>query len=95
MLGLDLTQEPRAIREAKEEGREEGREEALQRERSLILRQLTKKVGALDDSLRDPSRVSLRDRVSSLSIEQLEALGEALLDFTDVANLEAWLTEQS
>ncbi|WP_446875090.1 DUF2887 domain-containing protein [Phormidesmis sp. 146-35] len=91
MLGLDLTQEPRAIREAKEEGREE----ALQRERSLILRQLTKKVGALDDSLRDPSRVSLRDRVSSLSIEQLEALGEALLDFTDVTNLEAWLTEQS
>ncbi|NJK51697.1 MAG: DUF4351 domain-containing protein [Leptolyngbyaceae cyanobacterium SU_3_3] len=35
------------------------------------------------------------DRVSSLSIEQLEALGEALLDFADVTNLEACLTEQS
>lgn len=70
-----------------EEGREEGRELALQRERSLLLRLLTKKVGALDEPM--------RDRISSLSIEQLEALGEALLDFTAVADLEAWRTEQS
>ncbi|NDJ20038.1 DUF4351 domain-containing protein, partial [Myxacorys almedinensis] len=83
------------LEEGREEGREEERELALERERSLILRQLTKKVGALNESMHDPSRVSLRDRVSSLSIEQLEALGEALLDFADVTDLEAWLAEQS
>ncbi|MBW4554305.1 MAG: DUF4351 domain-containing protein [Aphanocapsa sp. GSE-SYN-MK-11-07L] len=74
MLGLDLTQEPRAIREAKEEGREEG-------ERSLILRLLTKKLGTFEQLL--------RDRVSALSVDQLESLGEALLDFSNVADLEA------
>ncbi|PZD72622.1 hypothetical protein C1752_03458 [Acaryochloris thomasi RCC1774] len=42
MLGLDLTQEPRAIQEAKEEG-----------ERSLILHLLTKKMGTLDESMCD------------------------------------------
>lgn len=64
MLGLNFTEEPRAIREAKQEGREEGRKEALQRERSLILRLLTKKVGELAEST--------RDRVSTLSSEQLD-----------------------
>jgi predicted transposase YdaD len=82
MLGLNLTEEPRAIREAKEEGREEGREEG---ERVLILRQLTKKVGELDQSM--------RDRVSTLSSEQLELLGEALLDFSAIRDLEAWFAE--
>lgn len=75
MLGLDLTEEPRAIREAKEEG-----------ERSLIFRQLTKKVGQLDEAM--------RSQVATLSSEQLEQLGEALLDFATVQDLETWLSEQ-
>jgi predicted transposase YdaD len=90
MLGLDLTEEPRAIREAKQEGQQEGREEerelALQRERRLILRLLTKKIGELDEGL--------RQQVLSMSFEQLELLGEALLDFSGLANLQAWLAEQ-
>jgi predicted transposase/invertase (TIGR01784 family) len=77
MLGLDLTQEPRAIREAKEEGREEG-------ERSLILRQLIRKIGGLDESI--------RDRVRALSVEHLEELGEALLEFEAIPDLEAWFS---
>lgn len=85
MLGLNFTEEPRAIREAKQEGREEERAMALQRERLLILRLLTKKVGELDQSW--------RERVLELSFEPLELLNEALLDFSTVSDLEAWWTE--
>jgi len=31
-----------------------------------------------------------RDRVNSLSLEQLENLGEALLDFQGITDLETW-----
>ncbi|MBC6435885.1 DUF4351 domain-containing protein, partial [Nostoc sp. HG1] len=34
---------------------------------------------------------SLIERIKGLSIEQLENLGEALLDFSSVADLETWL----
>ncbi|WNZ44416.1 Rpn family recombination-promoting nuclease/putative transposase [Leptolyngbya boryana CZ1] len=57
--------------------------EGEQRERSLILKQLTRRVGA-------PSP-ELTAQVEALSIEQLEALGEALLDFTQSEDLTAWL----
>ncbi len=80
---IDFTKEPRAIREAKDEGREEERELALQRERSLILRLLTKRLGALEDAT--------TACVLCLSFDHLEALGEALLDFIDQAELAAWL----
>jgi hypothetical protein len=33
---------------------------------------------------------TLRSRIDTLSLEQLESLGEALLDFATIANLEAW-----
>lgn len=75
MLGITL-QQTRVYREIKEEGREV---EA----RSLILRQLTRRVGEL------PQEV--RSQVESLSLEQLENLGEALLDFTSMTDLNSWL----
>jgi hypothetical protein len=80
---IDFTKEPRAIREAKDEGRQEAQELALQRERSLILRQLTKRLGAVEDAM--------AACVLCLSFDHLDALGEALLDFTDGAELAAWL----
>uniref|UniRef100_A0A8J6ZPD0 DUF4351 domain-containing protein n=1 Tax=Desmonostoc muscorum LEGE 12446 TaxID=1828758 RepID=A0A8J6ZPD0_DESMC len=79
MLGITLKQ-TRVYREIKEEGREEGREAEA---RSLILRQLTRRVGEL------PQQV--RERIETLCLEQLENLGEALLDFTRMADLQAWL----
>jgi predicted transposase YdaD len=82
MLGITL-KETQVYREIKEEGREEGREEGIQRERSLILRLLTRRVGELPENL--------RQRVETLSLEQLENLGEALLDFTSLADLQSWL----
>ncbi|MDM9381169.1 DUF2887 domain-containing protein [Chlorogloeopsis sp. ULAP01] len=71
MLGITL-KETRVYREIREEG-----------EKSLVLRQLSRRVGEL------PQEV--RQRVESLSLEQLENLGEALLDFTSMADLETWL----
>ncbi|MGH1395321.1 MAG: Rpn family recombination-promoting nuclease/putative transposase [Trichormus sp.] len=80
MLGISL-KETRVYREIKEEGREEGREVEA---RSLIIRQLTRRVGELPPAV--------RQQVESLSLEQLENLGEALLDFTNLADLQAWMS---
>ncbi|MDD1443991.1 DUF4351 domain-containing protein, partial [Dolichospermum sp. ST_sed3] len=66
--------------QAKEEGRQEG-------EKNLILRLLHRRIGEIDSLL--------IERITGLSIEQLENLGEALLDFSSVADLEAWLTQHS
>ena len=76
---LDITlKETRVYREIKEEGREE---EAV----NFVTRLLTKRFGEL------PQEV--RSLVSGLSLSMLEELGEALLDFTSVADLQAWLEE--
>jgi predicted transposase YdaD len=77
MLGITL-QETRVYREIKEEGRES---EA----RSLILRLLNRRVGELPEDV--------RQQVEALPLEQLENLGEALLDFSSMADLQAWLEE--
>jgi predicted transposase/invertase (TIGR01784 family) len=70
-----------------ERGVEQGLEQGAQREaRSLILRQLTRKVGEL------PQQV--RSQIDTLSITQLEMLGEALLDFSSLSDLEVWLAQQ-
>jgi predicted transposase/invertase (TIGR01784 family) len=66
-----------------QEGRAEGRAEGLQQERALVLKLLTRKVGSLSPEL--------QVRISGLSIERLEALGEALLDFESIKDLESWL----
>ena len=78
MLGLNL-EEPRAILEAKEEGKVEG-------ERTIVLRLLNRRVGNIPDAL--------LSQIQGLSVEQLEALGDALLDFSTLADLEGWLQNQ-
>jgi hypothetical protein len=61
-----------------------GEETGLEKgQRSLVLRLLGRKVGNLSDHT--------LDRIQALSIHQLEALGEALLDFGAIADLTAWL----
>ncbi len=65
-----------------EEGRKEGRKEG---ERSVILRQLNRRVGTFPDSI--------IDRIQKLSIDRLEALSEALLDFTKLDDLMDWLED--
>jgi Domain of unknown function (DUF4351) len=55
-------------------------------ERSLILRQLARRVGTL------PANVEAQ--VQALELPRLEALGEALLDFTGMDDLVGWLRSQ-
>lgn len=62
------------------EGERIGRQEEG---RSLILKLLTRRVGALPPAL--------TTQIQSLTLEQLEALGEALLDFNTLVDLETWL----
>jgi predicted transposase YdaD len=65
--------------EIRQEGRQEG-------EQSLILRLLTRRIGEVT-----PERQS---QIQALSLPQLEALGEALLDFSEPADLDEWLRSQ-
>ncbi|MBW4554569.1 MAG: DUF4351 domain-containing protein [Trichormus sp. ATA11-4-KO1] len=68
-----------------ERGIQEGEQQGEQR---LILRLLQRRVGKLSPEL--------QERIQSLSLNQLESLGEALLDFTSVEDLLNWLqTNQS
>lgn len=78
MLGITF-KETRVYQDIKEEGREEGRSVMA----NAISRQLTKRLGELS------SETQLR--ISHLPLPVLENLSEALLDFTSVADLEAWL----
>lgn len=68
--------------EIQQEGWQGGKLEEAQ---SLILRQLTRRIGDVSPEL--------RSQIQSLSLDQLEALGEALLDFTEPTDLVNWLQE--
>jgi predicted transposase YdaD len=65
--------------EIKEEGRQEG-------EANLVLRLLNRRIGGIS--------AELSAKLSSLSLENLENLGEALLDFQSVEDLEQWLENE-
>ncbi|WP_041430789.1 DUF4351 domain-containing protein [Synechococcus sp. PCC 6312] len=84
MLGFTASelQKSRFYQEVKAEGLEEGRQEGLKQEAfSLVFRQLQRKLGDLPTTL---SR-----QVAELPLAQLENLGEALLEFQDVSELQA------
>jgi predicted transposase YdaD len=81
MLGIELEQ-TRVYREAEQKGELKGE---LKEGQSLVLRLLNRRVGNVS--------IELQERVKSLPLEQLEELGEALLDFTSLSDLEAWLSQ--
>ncbi|MBP0015513.1 MAG: Rpn family recombination-promoting nuclease/putative transposase [Roseofilum sp. SID3] len=68
------------------EGIQRGIQQGVQREASLVIRLLTRRVGELSPEL--------EAQIQSLSVEVLEDLGEALLDFTAVEDLMSWLAER-
>jgi predicted transposase YdaD len=73
--------------EIRQEGRQEGEQTGvLKGEQALILRQLTRRIGEVAPEI--------RAQVQALSLTQLEALGEALLDFSEPADLDKWLHSQ-
>jgi predicted transposase YdaD len=83
MLGITL-KETRVYREIKEEGREEGEQRGRKATVNIIIRQLTKRLG-------QGVPEEIRSHISSLSLPVIEDLSEALLDFTCLADLQAWL----
>jgi hypothetical protein len=52
-------------------------------EQQLIIRQLNRRIGEI--------KSSFIDTIRTLTIDQLELLGEALLDFSSITDLEQWL----
>ena len=76
----------RFYQDAFEDGERKGLEKGEQKgEAELILRLLARRCGAVS-----PQQKS---RIMALPMKKLDALGEALLDFTGMADLEAWLKE--
>lgn len=76
-----------ALEEGRGEGREEGREEGrMEGEITLLLRQLTRRFGAIAPNT--------EAQIRGLELSQVEELGEALLEFGTDSDLEHWLTEQ-
>jgi predicted transposase YdaD len=71
-----------------QEWREEFLQEGEEREaRSLVLRLLARRIGEVT-----PEK---RSQIQALSLPQLEALGEALLDFTKPTDLDEWMRSQN
>ena len=92
MLGLSELKSTRVYQEALQEGRQEGWQEGRQEgcqegektgEVRLIFRLISKRFGAIP--------IDTETQIRSLSVAQLEALGEALLDFSSLSDLSAWL----
>ncbi len=63
-----------------EQGRQEG-------EKRLIIRQINKRFDVILDAL--------IEQIHQLSIEQLELLSEAFLDFSTITDLEQWLENRN
>jgi predicted transposase/invertase (TIGR01784 family) len=90
MLGLSELRETKVYQEALQEGEQVGvlkgkLEGKLEGEQLLILRQLTRRIGKVTPKM--------RTRIQDLSLVKLEALGEALLDFSEARDLEQWLAD--
>jgi hypothetical protein len=68
---------------AMERGELKGIQQGIQREQQLIIRQLNRRIGEIE--------LSFINTIRTLTIDELELLGEALLDFSTVTDLEQWL----
>jgi predicted transposase YdaD len=84
MFSLSELKQTRVYREAPEERRQEGRQEGQREEGlSLVLRLLNRRLGFVGPEV--------EAQVRGLPLHQLESLGEAVLDFGDVLDLQNWL----
>jgi predicted transposase/invertase (TIGR01784 family) len=86
LLREEIMRESVIYQDIRESGKAQGREEGRREEAvSLILRLLNRRLGEISSTL--------GQQIQELSLEQLETLGEALLDFTSLTDLTAWLLE--
>jgi predicted transposase YdaD len=80
MLGIELEQ-TRVYRDAKAEGKAEG---TLEGEIRMVVRLLNRRLGEFP--------AQYLTQIQQLTVGQLEDLGEALLNFITVADLDSWLS---
>jgi hypothetical protein len=80
MFLLSDIKQTRVYQEAKQEGRQEGRQEG---EIRLLIYQLSRQFGKISDR-----RLQV---INGLTLEQLDDLGEVVLDFSKVGDLDQWL----
>ena len=84
ILRRDIMQQSVIYQDILQEGEQTG---ALKQGQSLVLRQLTRRIGEVSPEM--------RSQIQALSLPQLEALGEALLDFTKPDDLHEWIRSHS
>jgi predicted transposase/invertase (TIGR01784 family) len=84
VIRRDVMQESVTYQAILREGREEGREEQTI---ALVTRLLKRRLG-------EELSEEMRSCLSQLALPALEDLSEALLDFTTLSDLEAWLAER-
>jgi predicted transposase YdaD len=80
ILRRDIMRESVIYQDILVEGRVEGRVEEA---RGLVIRLLTRKLGNISPNL--------LAKIEALPVERVEVLGEDLLDFSSITNLEQWL----
>ena len=76
MFTMSELKQTRVYQEALEEGE-------LKAGKSMILRQLQRQLGSVPDGV--------KAQIDTLDLPQLESLGEALLDFSQLSDLTDWL----
>jgi predicted transposase/invertase (TIGR01784 family) len=75
------------LKEGLKEGLQQGLQQGLQREAlSFVSRQLTRRLGTIAPEM--------PEQIQALSLEELENLGEALLDFSSAADLTNWFNQR-
>ena len=84
--GLERGRE-QGLEQGREQGLEQGREQGLQQGKqrmlSLLTRQIEKRLGPID--------TTLQAGISGLNLDQIESLGDAVLDFDGPDDLKNWL----
>ena len=79
--------EQKGLEQGREQGLERGLEQGLQQGKqrmlSLLTRQVEKRLGPID--------AKLQARISGLNLDQIESLGDAVLDFDSPDDLRNWL----
>jgi predicted transposase/invertase (TIGR01784 family) len=86
IIRRDIMRESVTYQEILAEGEVKGKTQGrVEEARALIVRLLTRKLGKIGSNL--------LTRIEALPLERVESLGEDLLDFTSIDNLEQWLNQ--
>jgi predicted transposase/invertase (TIGR01784 family) len=84
VLRSDIMQESVIYQQILQQGQERGLQQGLEQgERLIITKQLIRRFGELPDTV--------QQQLQQLAIADLDALGEALLDFSSLDDVETWL----